>query len=204
MCLSCGCHAPRNDHGDSRHITIVGLRSAADAAGITVAEAAHNIAASLEHGIPVQKSDSGAFVSCQVLKSSEERRYTLGLAYPSMKPDVSVAADGHRDFVGPDALETTAWTWMREHRDINLFHKDGTSGHGTVVESYIWRGPDWEIESPVDGQPYSIVKGDWLMGAIWDAYGWALIKNGRVNGWSPEGTARRSQAPAERIASLRS
>jgi hypothetical protein len=204
MCLSCGCNAPRNDHGDSRNLTIVDLRSAADAAGITIDQAATNISAAISKGTSLKSAFDSAYVSCQVVKSSDERRYTLGLAYPSMKPDVSVAADGHRDFVGPDALETTAWEWMTKHRNINLFHKDGTSGHGTVVESYIWRGPDWEIASPVDGQTYSIVKGDWLMGAIWDSYGWALIKNGLVNGWSPEGTARRSEPTAERKASLRS
>jgi hypothetical protein len=108
MCLSCGCNAPRNDHGDSRNLTIVDLRSAADAAGITIDQAATNISAAISKGTSLKSAFDSAYVSCQVVKSSDERRYTLGLAYPSMKPDVSVAADGHRDFVGPDALETTA------------------------------------------------------------------------------------------------
>ena len=144
-----------------------------------------------------------AFASCQVIKATDERRYTLGVAYPAMKPDVGTAADGHRDFVSAERLEKTAWEWMAKHRDVSLFHQDGTSGHATVVESYIWRGPDWEITSPVDGKLYVVKSGDWLLGTVWDPYGWELVKAGLVRGWSPEGGARRSIPTAERLAQLR-
>ncbi len=42
MCLSCGCHQPNNDHGDDRHITLSDLQAAAEAAGISVVDAANN------------------------------------------------------------------------------------------------------------------------------------------------------------------
>ncbi len=147
---------------------------------------------------------TSSYAEFQLLKSVEERRYTLGLAYPAMKPDVGTAGDGHRDFISADKLEETAWNWMKNHQSINLFHKDGTSGHATVVESYIYRGPDWEAVSPVDGKSYVIKAGDWMLGAIWDLYGWALVKSGLVNGWSPEGRARRSIPSPERLGELRS
>ncbi len=140
--------------------------------------------------------------ACRVVKAKNERRYTLGVAYPAMKADVGRAADGHRDFVSPEVLETTAWEWMQKHRDINLFHKDRTSGHGTVVESYIYRGPDWTIASPVDGKPYVVKAGTWMLGSVWDEYGWSLVKAGLVNGWSPEGGARRSTPTPERLAQV--
>lgn len=139
----------------------------------------------------------------RVVKATE-RQYTLGLAYPAMKADVARAADGRRDFVSPEVLENTAWTWLTKYRDVNLFHKDQTSGHFTPTESYIWRGPDWTVPSPVDGKPYAIKAGDWLLGGLWDDTGWAFVKAGLVNGWSPEGTARRSLPSAERLAMLRS
>jgi hypothetical protein len=43
MCMSCGCKQPNEDHGDDRNITMDALQQAADAAGISVDEAASNI-----------------------------------------------------------------------------------------------------------------------------------------------------------------
>lgn len=144
------------------------------------------------------------YASVNVVKASEERRYTLGLAYPANKPDASRAADGHIDAVRPEVLEKTAWDWMSKYRDVNLFHKGGTDGHATVVESYIYRGPDWEITSPLDGNSYTIKAGDWMLGTVWDEEGWALVKAGYINGWSPQGGARREAASPEFLSGLRS
>ena len=143
------------------------------------------------------------YAECLVVKSVEERRFTLGVAYPAMKPDATKAADGHRDFVSPEVLEKTAHEWLRKYQDVNLFHQDDTSGHFTPAESYIYRGPDWTVTSPVDGSEYVIKAGDWMLGGYWDDYGWELVKAGLVNGWSPEGTARRSKPSPERLAQLR-
>jgi hypothetical protein len=140
---------------------------------------------------------------CLVVKAVEERRYTLGVAYYAMKADVSVAQDGHRDFAGPEALEKTAWEWMTKHRDVSLFHRNGTGGHADVVESYIYRGPDWIVESPMDGESYVVKAGDWMLGTVWDEHGWDLVKAGLVCGWSPEGGAHRVIPSAERLAELR-
>ena len=43
MCLTCGCGAPNDDHGDPAHITYEDLKKAADAAEISVEEAAKNL-----------------------------------------------------------------------------------------------------------------------------------------------------------------
>ena len=42
MCLTCGCGAPNDDHGDPAHITYDDLKKAADAAEISVDEAVKN------------------------------------------------------------------------------------------------------------------------------------------------------------------
>jgi hypothetical protein len=43
MCLTCGCGEPNNQHGDPAHITYDDLKKAADAAEISVDEAAKNL-----------------------------------------------------------------------------------------------------------------------------------------------------------------
>lgn len=204
MCLSCGCGKPNEGHGKKGHITWADLKEAAQLAGISMEQAAKNILWGYldSSSVPdaVEKED---LLSWQLLKARSEHRYTLGLAYPAYRLDVGQAADGHRDFVGAEPLEKAAWSWMKEHRELNLFHEAGTVGHGEVVESYIYRGPDWKVRSPVDNQYYVIKSGDWLVGAVWDPYAWTLIKLGLVNGWSPEGKAQRRKPTPESVANLR-
>jgi hypothetical protein len=197
--LSCGCTpagtgTPTDDHGDARHVTLLILQGAADAAGIPLPEAAANIVASLDPDAMVKAEtvEGPALMDAipgPVLKSEPERRYTLMLAWPAMKPDVAKAADGRRDYARPEVVEKTAWAWMAKSRSVGLFHQDGTEGHGTVVESYIWRGPDWRVGDTL------IKAGDWLCGVVWNEQAWALVKRGLINGMSPQGTA--SRAPAD-------
>jgi hypothetical protein len=141
-------------------------------------------------------------VAVNVIKAQDERRYTLGLAYPAMVVDKGVAQDGHRDFVSAEALEKTAWEFLKSG-GVNMFHQNGTDGHADIVESYIYRGPDWAFTSPVDGEEYAVKAGDWMLGAVWDEEGWTAVKAGLVNGWSPEGGASRTTPTPERLAQLR-
>jgi hypothetical protein len=138
-----------------------------------------------------------------VLKEVEEHRVTIGVAYPAMKPDSGVAKDGHIDFISEAALEVTAWSWMKERRDIGLLHADGFEGHGTVVESSIYRGPDWTMKAS-DGSEQTIRQGDWLLSVQWSPEAWSLIKSGRLTGYSPQGRASRTTPSADRLAELRS
>src|SRR5665213_1322460 len=112
----------------------------------------------------VKAIESGTIVT-KTIGFETEQKYTLGLAYPAMKTDVAVAADGHIDFVSAEVLEKTAWAWMTDPGDINLFHKGGTEGHAKTVESYIYRGPDWKVNDCV------IKSGDWMLGTVWDDHG---------------------------------
>jgi hypothetical protein len=70
---------------------------------------------------------------------------------------------------------------------VGLFHgPESTLGHADIVESYVYRGPDWDL-----GDDVIVKAGDWLIGAILDEPAWQLYKSGRVTGWSPQGSARR-------------
>jgi hypothetical protein len=207
MCLLCGRSAHTDPHGRLLAITLGDFETSCEQAGVTVERGARNLAKSIDALkrrtllASVQRSPvlDVEYAATRVVKTQAEQRYSLGLAYPAMRLDAGVAADGHIDFVSPEALEQTAWNWMSKQRTISLFHTQGSStdGHATAVESYIYRGPDWQVADAV------VKAGDWLLGTVWDDEGWQLVKAGLVNGWSPEGGAKRARPTAERLAQLR-
>lgn len=136
--------------------------------------------------------DTSTDVLTAVIKGDDEKRYSLGLAYPANR------LDGHGEYMAADDLELTAWSFVVKGREIGMYHADGTVGHGTVVESYIYRGPDWTLTA-VDGSDVVIKAGDWMLGAVWDDVGWQLVRKGFVDGWSMHGKAlRRITAPPTR------
>jgi hypothetical protein len=200
-----------DDHGDpDAHITMSDLQAAADSDGVSAAQAAANIvttvtlmaAGELPGGATDEAAAKSEYAAVNIIKTVPSRHYTLGPAYPAMVAP-GKGADGFNDFISEDALEKAAWSWMSKHRTIGLFHQDGLEGHADVVESYIYRGPDWHVTSPVDKQEYVIRPGTWMLGVTWDDTGWDLVERGLVNGWSPEGAAQRSVPTAERMAQLR-
>lgn len=118
----------------------------------------------------------------------DEQRYVLGFGYQAgPDPRIAWGADGGRDYFDAADLELAAWNYLRKGRQVGLFHgPDSTVGAAEVVESYIYRGPDWDL-----GDGVVVKAGDWLIGAILDEPSWALYKAGKITGFSPQGTARR-------------
>lgn len=144
----------------------------------------------------------GAGIAGRMIKSDPERRFTLHVAYPANKPDAGVAADGFRDFAGPQAVEDAAWTYMLKSRSVGLWHQQGTDGSGHIVESYVYRGPDWHLTA-ADGTTQVIKAGDWLLGIQWTPETWELVKSGRIRGVSMQGSATRRKPTPEALAGLR-
>lgn len=135
-------------------------------------------------------------VAGSLIKSVDERRYTLTMGYPANTLDAAVARDGHLDFASEAEVEKAAWGFI-QNPQVGLFHQDGTEGAGTIVESYIYRGPDWEVGA-ADGSAQVIKSGDWLIGTIWSQAAWDDIKSGRIGGTSMQGTAaRKAPSPAD-------
>jgi hypothetical protein len=121
---------------------------------------------------------------------ADEQRYVLGIAYQAgPDPKIQRGADGGRDYFSAEELEKAAWKFLAKGREVGLFHADGTTGAADVVESYIYRGPDWDL-----GDGTVVKTGDWLIGAVLDEPAWDLYKSGRITGWSPQGAARRRRA----------
>lgn len=149
-------------------------------------------------GDSAQKSYwDGETVKGVVVKSDDERKYTLMVAYPADSADVGVARDGFQDFASAGEVEKACWSYMEKSRQIGAFHKDGTEGLGTLVENYIYRGPDWLLKAADDTEQV-IKAGDWLWGVRWSDEGWNLIKSGEGRGASPQGDAnRRTPSPTD-------
>lgn len=168
-----------------------------------------------ETGGPAAKARwDGETIATRVLKSEPERRYTLHVVYPADKADVARALDGHRDFASKAVVEDAAWNYMRNYREVGTFHTPEqaqaagagaalkASGAADLVESYVYRGPDWVIKG-TDGSEVVVKSGDWLAGFIWSPQDWQLIQDGKIGGVSVEGKARRRKPTAEAVAGLR-
>lgn len=164
-------------------------------------------------GIPLNPSQSDALTkaleetpggfACRVVKATEERRYTLGVAYGANLPDVGRALDGFRDFASEQTVQDAAWAFIGKSRNIGVGHLEGTDGSGTVVESYCWPADDWTTTA-ADGTTQTVRKGDWLLGVVWSPETWPLVKSGQLRGYSPQGSARRGVPSAESAAQAKS
>jgi hypothetical protein len=120
-----------------------------------------------------------------IFKSADEMRYTLGIVYPANEVDF------HSDYMTVEELEKAAWKVMQKGEPaVGLMHRPGTKGAGTVVESYIYRGPKWTLKG-VGGEEQTVDTGDWLMGCVWSEDAWKAIKAGNINGYSLQGQARK-------------
>jgi hypothetical protein len=154
----------------------------------------------------------GETIATRVVKAEAERRYTLCVIYPADKADVATALDGHRDFASKAVVEDAAWNYMRNYRNVGVAHSpEHAASMGTafkaadaaeVVESYIYRGPDWVIKA-AEGSEVLIKAGDWLGGFIWSPEVWADIQAGKINNVSVEGGAKRRKPSPDALANLR-
>ena len=179
MCLSCGCQIPADDHGDPRNITLATLAAAADAAGITLTQAAENILASVYTALAAPET---------ITKDTEPQKFVLGVAYQAgPDPRIAKGVDGGRDFFTEAELEKACWSFMLSGQQHGLFHAEGTEGAARPVENYIYRNPvPWVVDKDL-----IVRKGDWVLGALLDDRPWELVVAGEANGWSPQGEARR-------------
>lgn len=121
-----------------------------------------------------------------IIKAKDEMRYTLGVVYPAKEVDF------HGDFMSDVELEKAAWGVMQkgEPPKVGLMHRPGTAGAGTVVESYIYRGPKWTTKA-AGGEEQTVDPGDWLMGVVWNDVAWEAVKSGQLKGYSLQGVARK-------------
>lgn len=124
------------------------------------------------------------------------QRYLLAVAYQAGKDErIAKGLDGHRDYFTDAELEKAAWSLLQQGHvpEVGLFHADGTVGHAQIVESYVYRGPDWTLTA-VDGSTQVIKSGTWLTGLLCDEVAWRMYETGQVSGVSLQGGARRRRS----------
>ena len=102
-----------------------------------------------------------------VVKAATEQRYTLAVAYPADRVDLQ------GEYMTAAELEKAAWAYAARYRGVGLVHVDGTDGASVVVKS-----------------------GDWLLGITWDDTAWRLIRSGRLDGMSMQGSATHTRVSA--------
>lgn len=128
-------------------------------------------------------------LAVQLLKGEAEQRISHGVVYQAgVVPQRG--ADGFIDVAKAQALESACHRFMETRQDVGLWHADGTSGSGRVIECAIHRGPAY-VTKASDGSDVRVGSGDWLLTVRWDPQAWELIKRGLVTGYSFQGAARR-------------
>jgi hypothetical protein len=156
----------------------------------------------INSGEPAAKQVAGRWdgetVAGALVKADATQRKTWHVFYPADKADVAQAADGHRDFASKAAVERAAHEFLKNHRQVGAFHKDGTDGAGQIVESGIHHGPDWV------GDSFVVKEGDWVGAIEWTLEAWPLVEKGLIRGVSPQGGATRRRPSAQAVAALRS
>jgi hypothetical protein len=177
MCLDCGCGDLDNDHGNPAHLTIADLQAAADASGISLVMAASNVLRTVTGTLGDDEPQDGP-----------EDQFLYGAAYQAgPSPLIRRGADGGLDMFSARELEKAAWSFMLGGHQHGLFHADGTEGIAKTVESGIYRNPvPWVISDDL-----IIRRGDWTLGVLVNDEGWALYKQGKIGGLSPQGAAKR-------------
>jgi hypothetical protein len=78
--MSCGCKQPNENHDDPRNITMDDLQQAADAAGVSIDEAARNIAESAGGRSPV-----GVGQAATRRSAADERQKQFGEEEPTQR-----------------------------------------------------------------------------------------------------------------------
>jgi hypothetical protein len=134
----------------------------------------------------------------EVVKETAEQRYLLCVAWEPGKQDrIAKGVDGARDFMNEAEVEQAAWRLIAKHRGgvagvahASYFNPGLEDEHAVVVESYVYRGPDWALTN-TGGEDVVIKSGTWLVGLQCDDYAWGLYKTGRVTGVSTQGAAKR-------------
>src|SRR4030095_4464734 len=116
----------------------------------------------------------------RVVRTEDEKQFALGVVYGA-----DDQPDAHGDTMTADEVERAAWSAVARGLKVGLEHEDGTTGVGTLVESYIWPAGETTLGDQV------VHQGDWLAGAVFDDDTWAKIKSGELTGWSLQGWARR-------------
>ncbi|MFH1230012.1 MAG: XkdF-like putative serine protease domain-containing protein [Planctomycetota bacterium] len=114
-----------------------------------------------------------------ILKRDDEKQIVYGIVY---EPDT---VDAHGDYTDAEEIERVCHDFLEEYQNISFMHQELINKDVRIAECYI---------APVDfpmGQR-QVKKGSWVMAThILNSQLWGLVKEGKITGYSMEGTASR-------------
>jgi len=114
-----------------------------------------------------------------ILKRDDEKQIVYGIVY---EPDV---VDAHGDYTDAEEIEKAEHEFLEEYMNISFMHQELINKEARIAECYI---------APVDFEwvGRKVKKGTWMMAVhILDSQKWSLVKEGKITGFSMEGTASR-------------
>lgn len=120
-------------------------------------------------------------------KAVDEARFTLG---PMYVPDFT---DAHGEWTDAAELQQAAWDYVRTgDRRIRLQHDVDTVA-GEWVELMTWPYPVTVPMLDADGTPTPVEfpPNTVFLGVVWEPWAWALVKAGKLRGYSIGGMAQR-------------
>jgi hypothetical protein len=131
-----------------------------------------------------------------LIKSNEERRYTLGLFYSPDQDDL------HKEWASDSELHDGVIHYqLHGDRRLRLQH-DRSKAIGTVLSVFRWPYPtEAVIKNATTGleRKVTLPAGSVFAEVLWDEAAWPLVKAGKIRGYSMGGRALRVrvQAPPE-------
>ena len=134
------------------------------------------------------KSTSKFNMTFDVKKSLDDRQIAFGYAMFSELKNGEPVVDTQGDMIEPYDLETMAYEYMMNGRDVGQMHE--TSNEGCVVESMVFT----KDKMKALGIPEGTLPIAWWVGLyIKDPDVWELVKNGTYKAFSIEGKADREE-----------
>jgi hypothetical protein len=154
-------------------------------------EALRKQAATLGVEPAVTRSDHDPPIDFAVSKSDDEHRYTFGVMY------VPGAVDADDEWVEANDLQKATWDYLRKgYRGIRDTHTDVEIGELVELVS-------WPYEAEVEARTGSgevrkmkLPAGTVYAGVVWTPDAWALVKSGKLRGYSMGGKAVRLKEAA--------
>lgn len=121
----------------------------------------------------------------KIEKLNQDRQIAFGFCLFATDADGNVVVDLQGDTVTPEELESIAYNYVKNHRDVGQMHM--THGEGCVVESFVTTPDKLKAMGIKDKLPIA-----WWIGLyIEDPEVWAKVKSGEYRAFSIEGEAER-------------
>ena len=129
---------------------------------------------------------AGLDINYALAKSSDEKRYTLGVLY------VPQALDADDEYADADDLQAGIWNYVRKgRRDIRDTHTQVQIGE--LVEIVSWPFAQEMDARTGDGEvrKFKMPPNTVYAGVVWSPEAWELVKTGKLRGYSLGGRAIR-------------